>query len=286
MNARQSEFPKLTGPYLGQKPPGTTPEIFAPGIVSTTAHEFSCCFMPDGKEFFFARRDLKLNQTVLFVTKLVDGAWTEPSVALFVENEYSFEPSVTPNSQRLYFQSGKPIPGQTGPPMNVLYVEREGERWGMPKNPGPPFNPAQAMGISSTLNGTIYTTDISGGPGSECIAVMRKINGEYQKLERLGPPINKDIQGMYPFVAPDESYLIFSSRKPAEKIDSVLLISYKGSDGRWGEPRLIDVGMSAGLPLVSPDGRFLFFTSGERGKSDIYWVSAKIIERGRGKEVR
>jgi len=24
----------LTGPYLGQKPPGMTPEIFAPGIVS------------------------------------------------------------------------------------------------------------------------------------------------------------------------------------------------------------------------------------------------------------
>lgn len=34
IKAQQSDFPKLTGPYLGQKPPGTTPEIFAPGIVS------------------------------------------------------------------------------------------------------------------------------------------------------------------------------------------------------------------------------------------------------------
>jgi hypothetical protein len=28
------DFHKLIGPYLGQKPPGLTPEIFAPGMVS------------------------------------------------------------------------------------------------------------------------------------------------------------------------------------------------------------------------------------------------------------
>lgn len=27
--AQQTEFSKLTGPYLGQKPPGMTPEVFA-----------------------------------------------------------------------------------------------------------------------------------------------------------------------------------------------------------------------------------------------------------------
>ena len=32
------EFPKLKGPYLGQKMPGATPAVFAPGIVSTEAH--------------------------------------------------------------------------------------------------------------------------------------------------------------------------------------------------------------------------------------------------------
>jgi hypothetical protein len=68
--ARQSspEFPKLSGPYLGQKPPGMAPEVFAPGIVSTAAHEFSCSFTPDGKEFYFTRRDPKLNQPFIMVT--------------------------------------------------------------------------------------------------------------------------------------------------------------------------------------------------------------------------
>jgi hypothetical protein len=32
--AKESGFPVLKGPYLGQNPPGTTPVVFAPGIVN------------------------------------------------------------------------------------------------------------------------------------------------------------------------------------------------------------------------------------------------------------
>jgi hypothetical protein len=52
--AVQAESPVLKGPYLGQKPPGRTPEVFAPGIVSTGAHEFAGSFTPDGKYLFFS----------------------------------------------------------------------------------------------------------------------------------------------------------------------------------------------------------------------------------------
>jgi len=47
-NARP-ELMNLKCPYPRQKPPGMTPEIFAPGFISTDKHEFSCCFSPDGK---------------------------------------------------------------------------------------------------------------------------------------------------------------------------------------------------------------------------------------------
>ena len=274
----EAGLPVLKGPYVGQAPPGKTPVVFAPGFVSTDAHEFSCSLTPDGNEFYFARRDPKLNQTVVMVTRLRDGDWTEPEVVPFVENQFSFEPMVTPDGKRLYFTSGKPVPGQTGPPMNILYVEREGDGWSAAKDPGSPFNPAKAMCISAAANGTIYTTDISEGPGKECIAVARKVDGEYRTLERMGPPIGAGTQTMYPFIAPDESYMIFNARRPSEKITSPLLVSFRKPDGNWGEPRVIDVGMDAGLPFVSRDGEFLFFTGGERGKSDIYWVSAEIIE--------
>ena len=53
INAQQSDFPKLTGPYLGQKPPGKTPEIFAPGIVSTEGLQLRLFFTPDGSEIVY-----------------------------------------------------------------------------------------------------------------------------------------------------------------------------------------------------------------------------------------
>jgi len=37
--AQPSDFTNCYGPFLGWKPPGTTPEIFAPGIFSTADYQ-------------------------------------------------------------------------------------------------------------------------------------------------------------------------------------------------------------------------------------------------------
>jgi len=52
---KQSDFPELKGPYLGQKPPGMTWEIFASGIISTEHKEHSTlAFSPKGTEIFWS----------------------------------------------------------------------------------------------------------------------------------------------------------------------------------------------------------------------------------------
>jgi hypothetical protein len=176
ISAQQNDFPKLTGPYLGQKPPGITPEIFAPGIVSTDAHKFSCCFSPDGNECYFSRRQPTTNDLVIMFSKLVNGVWTEPDIAEFA-TQFSFESFVTPDNKRLYFQSGKVVAGTLQ--MFTMYVERNDTGWGDEKDPGESFNLNKTMHISATTNGTIYTTDISGGMGSECLGRIMSVNGKY-----------------------------------------------------------------------------------------------------------
>lgn len=52
VNAQQVNFPELTGPYLGQKPPAAIPEIFAPGIIPFGNHEHHTNFSLIGKEMF------------------------------------------------------------------------------------------------------------------------------------------------------------------------------------------------------------------------------------------
>lgn len=277
-------------PYLGQKPPGTTPQVFAPGFVSTESHEFSCSFTPDGKEFYFTRRESLQSPTRIMVTKCVDGIWTRPEPASFNDTSgirpgsgMSFEAVVTPDGRRLYFSSDRPLPGQAEPggmPMlNIWYVERDGDLWGQPKAPGAPFNPMKTMLISMTKTGTIYMADISAGMAANRIAVVRLKDGDYQQLEDLGAPINVGPINNYPHIAPDESYLIFNRRETPGGA-GVLFISFRGSDGKWGEPRRIDLGpLNAGQGMISPDGKYLFFTAGERLKGDIYWVEASFLKK-------
>jgi len=161
--------------------------------------------------------------------------------------------------------------------MNIWFVERKNGGWGEPLNPGEPFNPMKSMYISMSLKGNIYTSDISAGPGNEAVAIARVVEGEYHTLERLGSPINIQSKDMYPFIAPDESYLIFSSARTSEESSSGMFVSFRNEAGIWEEPKAIDLGIQAGLPFISPDAKYLFFTAGEKGKSDIYWVDARIV---------
>lgn len=279
-----SVFPVLTGSYLGQKIPGTVPEKFAAGIISTDAHEFSCCFSSFGDEFFFTRRHPVLGQPVVMFSRFEGGVWTEPEIAPFVDGQFSFEPFITPDNKRLYYQSMKVVEGK--PEMVTLCVERKGNGWGEPYDPGSQFNPGKTMHISATSKGVIYTTDITAGMGAEALGVLKKKGGQYQSLERLGPPFGALEKEQHPWIAPDESYMVFSVRRPDQTPVSVLYCSFKGKGGQWSEPILLDLGMEAGQGFVTADGRYLFFTSGEQGQGDIWWVSADVIKKLRPLEAR
>ncbi len=59
------------GPYLGQKPPGPKPEVFAPGVISTGIFERDVAMTPDGREFYFSAGFRAV--TTIMVTRLRDG---------------------------------------------------------------------------------------------------------------------------------------------------------------------------------------------------------------------
>jgi hypothetical protein len=69
------------GPYLGQKPPGTLPELFAPGIVSTGLYERDVAVSPDGREIIFGVIWGKV--VTIMSSRLEGGEWTTPEVVPF-----------------------------------------------------------------------------------------------------------------------------------------------------------------------------------------------------------
>jgi len=104
---RTSDFPILAGPYLGQKPPGMTPEIFAPGIISTGYSERQIAFTQDGKELFLWLGENRPYCTILW-TKETDDGRNSLQVAPFSGKHVDMKFSISPDGRTFLFSSNRP----------------------------------------------------------------------------------------------------------------------------------------------------------------------------------
>jgi ankyrin repeat protein len=276
------KFPVLKGDYLGQTEPGDKPQIFAPGIVS--GHGFDsehspAVFSPALKEVYWTP---KFRGPILYM-KQKDGVWTAPKPAPFCSEYGDGEPIFSPDGKKLFFLSFRPLkPGGPSDKENMWYVERTLEGWSEPKPVSPLINAFDLHWLFSVAdNGTIYFASPSGKSyGSNDIYSSRLVNGEYEEPRNLGDVINTSGIDHTPYIAPDESYLIYvSSRESSSPRDMKFYISYRNKDGFWTKP--INIGEKINsirlslCPAVTPGGKYMFFI----GQADIYWVDAEFIER-------
>ena len=102
----------VVNPYLGQEPPGMEPVIFAPGIVSDPDYsEYSGTFSPDGSEYFFYRYSRSSGSFLLF-NKIIDREWSVPEQFTVTAGYDAFEPHLSSDNQRLYFNWEHPVPSR------------------------------------------------------------------------------------------------------------------------------------------------------------------------------
>jgi hypothetical protein len=309
-------WPMLKGPYLGQKLPGITPEIFAPGIISTGYNERIAAFTPDGKELYYALWGAP--HGVILFTKEINGVWTKPQVAPF-SGQYEGDFTMSSDGNRIVFSSNSPFTGK-GVPQDDYYcwiVERTARGWGETKPFGPLINLKESFAGCPTIanNKNLYFfSDRTGGKGNDDIWMSEFVSGHYSEPVNLGDSINTVHFDLDPFIAPDESYIIFTRIDKERKGNSDLFISFMKDNGNW--TKAVNMGEkinSSGwefCPTVSADGKYLFFTSNRRlhkpyseisltyerklkilnspgnGSADIYWVDAKIIEELKPKELK
>ena len=289
----ESKFPKLQGPYLGQKPPGMTPEIFAPGIISTDVRELNSVFSPDGKEFYYTKRVNDLLK--IFYLKEEKDGWTKPALTPFSADCNDFDMAFSIDGDRLFFCSSRPVPGSSAINIgyDIWYVQREGEDWGKPVYIEGPVNEGDRLYYPSLSSGrTLYFTtqrDDSFGQGDIYKAFFRK--GRYDRIENLGPNVNTKYDEGDAFIAPDESYIIVCSTGRPEGLGSTdLYVSFQKEDGSWTKLKPMGISINSPFsdysPYVSPDGRYFFFTSRRTGADDIYWVNTKAIDDLKPEEVK
>ena len=267
----QNTTPTLEGPYLGQTPPGLTPEPFAPGIVTTKGWEYGAIFSPDMKEFYFLRNNEETDKHELVVYENKNNQWHQTGVSP---------------------RQGQPIIAPDGKTMHLgrRYKERTDAGWSERKSLDAPFDDVLIMRMSSSAKGTYFFDEViadgNGGYKDAPIQSSRLVDGKYEEPKPLNKEINSGKMNSHPFIAPDESYIIWDSERDDGFGDGDIYISYKQDDGSWG--KAINMGDKINTDAwdaaasVTPDGKFLFFNrnvgSEDNQNIDIFWVDAQIIE--------
>jgi hypothetical protein len=285
-SAEESTGPEEESLYLGQVPPGPDIAVFAPGIVSTEeGKEYKIALSPDLQEIVFTRRTPGGQDDRLWVSRLEHGRLTTPEMAPFTHDSFETDACFTPDGSRLYFNSWRPLPGETAVSNrpNVWFVDRTEQGWSKPQVLGPPLNDYQPVYFSIADEGTLYFTRSS--PRGIWFAGWQ--DGRYLEAQRLPDEINSLRDVAHPAIAPDESYLIVDSYvEEGGRLTGYLYISFRRPDGSWTEASSMRDALKASetaihaIPRITPDGEYLFFEDydAETDKSDLYWVSTEVIE--------
>ncbi|WP_299465308.1 hypothetical protein [uncultured Microscilla sp.] len=273
--SQEHNLPALKKHYFGQKPPGAIPQPFAPGAVTTANWE--CCGVasPDLKAFYFVRETGEgeaKKQMELVVIHHKNNRWQDSVIS-----PRTGTPFITPDGKTLH--------------LSKRYRERTktGE-WSEVKKLGAPFKDLPIMRLTSSSKGTYFFDEFKSDFTGD-IRYSRLVNGKYEKPKLLSKEINGG-KSFHPFIAPDESYLIFDSKRVGGHGDSDIYISFRQKEGTWGSP--INLGDKINTPAweavasVTSDGKYLFFSrnmgSDKNENVDIYWVDAQIIETLRPKK--
>lgn len=254
------------------------PELFLPGIVSTTTYqEFSCTISPTMTEFYFSRTG-QYPKTTILVSFFRDGGWTDPEPASFTNLDYrDLEPHITTDGKHLYFDSTRPKPGSISPNNWGMWVTERagpGSPWGAPQYFG------QGMFLTTAENGNLYYTDITTYRNSRGISVRTPENDGYSSSIPLPQEVNKNFAA-HPVIAPDESYIIFDAFYPDGQGKGKYpdyYISFREENGEWSEA--VNLGDTINGPLhnncasISTNGMVFFYTYA----GDIYWMNSDILQ--------
>lgn len=268
--------------YIGQKPPGLIPKVFAPSIISKkNEHEFGSVFNKKGTEFFYGV-DINGKSEIRY-TQLKGKTWCSPKV-LISHSKFSFnDPFLSPDESKLYFISDKSNIKNSSKDFDIFYIKRIGNKWNTEKiySDKAINSNRNEYYVSFTNDGKLYfssnRTSVKNKPSDYNIYSSELKNGEFLEPKLLNNSINSLSYEADVFVAPDESYLIFCSIRKEGFGKGDLYISFKDSFGKWSQP--INMGKAINTqehelcPFVTKDGKYFFYTSNQ----NIYWVDSAIL---------
>lgn len=267
--------------YLNQKQPGLVAQIFAPGILSTDALEHSSpAFSPDGKKVVWAVMKMPSYQICLLEMNFINNKWSPAQVPSFSDTTANeVYPNFSADGNTLYFSSNRSVVDSSFKNQTIWYVKKTAAGWSDAKPLDTTVFKKDIYANSITKNGKRYF--VVGPHGTMDWNIFT--TDSFGKSNPLPAHINSKGYEDGPFIAPDESYLIFESDRPSVTEGFLdLYISFRKKDRTWTKPMnmgpKINSASAERFARVSPDGKYLFFGRNTGNGFDIYWIDAGIID--------
>ena len=278
-NSKDSDSPILENPYFGQKPPGLTAEIFAPGVISINGrYEHSVSLSPDLDEIYFTASKKGEDPSIYF-SKLEGKKWTNPKKVNFTKGKKVGEmhPFVNPNGDKIYFTAHDAftLPHHKES-VKAWYVNRLDNSWSKATQLDSPVNEDFVFYLNQATNGDLYYFNVS----------KRKTYYAPNKNGKFIEVYEVEIGGAHAFISPSQNYIVVNARnKEDDQRKSDIYVYFKKKDGTWSKPMNLGSEVNSNFPetcpSITPDGKYLFFGryNEEGGESNIYWVSTEVIHK-------
>lgn len=257
---KDNEAKSIEDLYFGLKPPGLKSEPIERGILTTDGWKLGGVFTPAKKEFYF--------------TTSAGDAPLDPTVTVFREENHVWKKyDFYATDDTIMYSKDK-------------YIEWTDSGWSEIKSLGAPFDSIPIMRLTASLKGTLVFDEFT-RDGSGLIHYSRLVNGKREAPKPFSAAINTGKWKAHPFIAPDESYIIWDSEREGGYGDGDMYISFKQPDGTWGAAinfgDTINTDGEDGGGYVTPDGKYLSYCPRCKPPYNRMWVDAQIIETLRPK---
>jgi hypothetical protein len=294
--SQETMFPEFTGSFLGRKPPGVIPEIFAKEFMGSKHRTHGApAFSPDLKEVYWSifpnTDEFSTRTQVIVFSEYNNGRWTLPKLAGFSGKYFDGGPVFSYDGNRLYFYSRRPLHESSDQETDgeIWYVEKQGDVWGQPQHLAIDIDGEKLFFSLSKKNNLYFTTGHGPrgvGLGSVDIYCAQYNDGSYSQPVKLPHPINStEYIESDALISPEEEYLIFYSfKRPGNFGQYDLYVSFKTGE-RWTNPINLGQNINKGysrFPGFSLDGRVLFFIR----RDGVYWVSVEIIQKLKPRDLK
>lgn len=224
----------------------------------------NAAFTPNGKTVYFSKSHAGWAGLTIFESHLEGQQWSDPAVASFSGTFRDTDPAITPDGETLIFASMRDIHGQPSKTYSLFKASLADGRHRSVEPLGTAINDGSSILYPSIANdGSLYFIRNVG----KTVRVFRAefTDGGYSSPELLVLP--GDIDAVFdsdPTIAPDQSFIVFSSNRPDSLGGNDLYISFHRGQ-QWCKPIHLDAPINSPGPELatglSTDGRTLYFAS-------------------------